>query len=422
MKVPKAFMRDLQVDFVSLVNKGANKQRFAIYKSAEGIAVEAKEAIAKAAETVKVPVNKYGEMEVFYDDYGNPIPIGSSFKEVLQARDTQAQIDQSRWAMEDYFHILKCVLRGVVQDTTQVDKSAAMKKAIDEFKSATVTLFKGLPVEKAAELLNVGGEGMRNSGNQSNAAAPSEVNKANGSGGSVAGISSNPQSEAQNRTSDAQPVVGITKEEAVKLNKADATEMLKKVQSDIEKAGEVAKILQEVLKTGTDQDLGTGRDTVASNGATGTVAPDHAASAAATTPATENVNKAAGSANDAAIGADASATPGPGPAKSGEVNMMGQIQKMFETFATTMTVAMDGKISGAVALLKEDVNKAIESKLNPLAANVQKLEKSAGLSNSDPFDFDTEGEKKRLTVTKSDDQEWAKVTGNLGSLSRSAKR
>lgn len=405
MDKPKWMMEDLEVSFVSLVNKGANKQRFAIYKS--------------DASTENVSKDGCCSVDEYPQPYAPLMP--SSFADAVSAKETEESLKEAKESLDEYFWILKCVMNGIVTDMNISNKTVAMKKAIDEFKSATVDLFKQMSVQKQAEIKLGGGDmGIENNTAPSaDTTVPTGVSK----GAAAGGVSQEPQPPANNRPSGGpDKVEGVTMANGKKMTKAEAiAEIEKKKQSQAEWAAEqkkkeeamkkeaieLAELEQAIAKAGAEAT--TGRDGIASNGAEGTVAPTHGSSVQKDGVAD------VGAANPAAT---------PSQALRQDVSLEGSIGPVVESFKKHFDVSLNGILGTMTDLLKAqklEVEKMINDKVGTIQGQVTTLRKSSGLSNSGDLDFDTESEKKRDEVAKGDDKEWGNVLDGFGSFRR-AKR
>lgn len=412
---PKFFMEDLEVDFISLVDKGANKKKFKIYKRAEGPREEGVGSVQQQ------PLTKNGE---HMDHYGSTaMGYGSSFKGALEAIATQEQLYESKCTLDEYFFLLKMVLQGILNDESKPNKSAEIKKSIEEFKVATLGLFDGLSVQKQAELLGMdglnegsttnaggnagtseGGEGMsqQQAGTASTAQAGDAVAKAAGaSGGGEAGTSSNKQPDGSNRPSgDNAAVEGIGKgKKDPKMMKAEIEQALKE--------GKSAEYLAEMLKAigdGSEGAPATGRDGVSSNGKEATTAPDHVAkeagAAAAQPAAAAPVKK-----DDVGTDAQAQHTPPMG----GDVSLEGKLGALLDKFEQKIEVTLEGKLGAVSELVKG---------LGDRVGKIESVAKMAGVSNADSFDFSV-NEKNRNEVAKSEDAEWGKNLDSTGGFRKS---
>lgn len=418
MKKPKHFMEDMEVEFVSLVDKAANKQKFKIYKADD-------QTENKGAGVQK---NHYGVDEA-QGAVAYLAPMITSFKDALSAKETSENLERSKMMLDEYFWILKCVLKSVVADVEVTNKVAGMKKAIDEFKLATVDLFEQVPVEKQAQIFGIE-EGGSDMNRNVNSAAPTTdaIAKAAGSKGGAAegGASQNAQAEGQNRpTGNPDKIDGVTAAGGKKMTKAELEtevqkkkqmmdEKKKKIDEEMKKAAEELAALEiEVAKAGTDQNASSGRDTVASNGAEGTVAPDHAVA---------GVQKFEG-ANAAAIGAvNPPATPS--QALRQEVSLEGGIGAVVESFKKQIDVSLQGVMGSVTELLKQQEEKLktmIDQRVGGVEKNVTSLRKTAGISNAGIPDFDTSTEKERATVEKGEDGEWSKALDGFGGFRKAKK-
>lgn len=421
-KAKPQFMTDLKVNFVSLVDRGANKRKFAIFKSAEAETIEidengnsGKESSVVVKTTDKKPVEKYGELEVII---ANP---PTSFGEALAAQEAQQKLEISRYTMDEYFYLLRCVLKSIAMSPSIPNKKSAIEKTIDEFRVATTKLFDGLPVAKQAELFNKEGENMATTNGSASAdGAVTEVSKATGSkSAGDSDISQNGQPDAQSRTSQSDDVEGVT---AAAKKKA---EMKKQVETEIEKAKkqledeekayakkkeEMKKSLEslEVKKTEIEKaDMEVKGDGVSTNGVEGTTAPDHKVDAGDV-----KVTKSA-----AELGAENPKIDSPAPAKQDVALSGDQISGIVETFRKQIEVTLEGKLGAMKDMVMKEVGTLIEEKVSSVEKQVTSIQKMGGLSNA--LDFDNESERGRSEVSKSEDKEWSGAMDGFGSIRRS---
>lgn len=425
MTKPQAFMKDLKVDFVSLVDKGANKKRFAMFKSVQG----------KNKDQKKEEVKKM------------PFAMGSSFSDALVAIETEEEMEKSRDLMEEYFFILKTVMRGVLEDDTIENKTSGLKKAITEFRDATTELFTDLTIQKASEILGIGGNDM----SKINTATQVVEKKGSMAGG---GFSSNGVPEAKNRKGDQIDVDGVSKK---KLRKAELEKLIKNENLEMEtvlKGGISSKESRDLMKNGmalvegwevelveiekavgdrTEEAPSTGINTVA-EGVTDETQPQTAAfnevagvaKAETVIEKTETETEAveesapAGEPVEKAIG-DAP-KPTPSVAAKHNVSLDGEaISGMVEKFKKTMEVALDGKLGSMKDLLKTEMEAVIDEKLSGIQKDVSAVTKMAGVSNGVDIDFDNEAEQNRDKIVKEDDALWASELDGFGSLSSKTK-
>ncbi len=369
MVLPKAMMKDLTVNFVSLVDKAANKTRFAIFKSADGEPVSEESAIEKAAEAAKATaVNKNWGDDAFWFSQNYGVPVGASFSDVMNAVTAQQELEKNRWIMEDYFFILRNVLKGIVCDPNQANKAAAIKKATDEFTSATIVLFKTLTVEKAAGMFNDGSPEMKVEGQTPSA------NAATGATADVGAADQPVTTEVQKS------------EEEIKAERET-------IERDI--ASLTAKLQDPALQ------FATGRDGVASNGADGVTA-QVAPAADANAPIAE-VAKA-----DGEVASEA-------PAASPLEEIQKSMTAMLEKFGADLIVTVDSRINAAVEVMKQEVT----TKVTTVEKSMEQIKSAPGVSNAN-LDF-AESEAKRQEVKKGDDSSWAGFTSIGGGMKKNQK-
>lgn len=434
MAKPLAFMKNLEVDFISLVDKGANKQRFQIYKSAD--AGDPK-IVEKGAKNAKKEDEEDEEEVKKYGDYGMGYGLGSSFKGAIQAIETNEQLTQNQYKMDEAFCVLKCVMKGVLDDEGIENKSTGLKDAIEEFKTYVVQLFDGLPVQKASELLNIGGDMSK----KTEAAQASDVEKGKTAKGSANGVSQNGDQGADNRRGDNTSVNGISKKK-YGMKKSLLTEELEKAKKKMDEAkkggwykdkmkkaefdailDEVAVLeeeLEELEKAVGDRSDGapaTGEDTVAKNGEAATAGQANDGATGDTSGAVakgDNVQK------------DVAGVETPTMASAQDMNnkhdvsLEGNVGGIVEQFKKTMEVSLQGVVGQMTDLIK-----GVEAKVSTLEEKVNKSEKVVksamslgGLSNSIDADFEeTEEVKKRKEeLNKSEKDVWGKSTDGFGSL------
>lgn len=436
MKKPIALMRNLDVNFVSLVDKGANKQKFEIFKSEDGKPTEE---------------NKDTNVKKYYDECYEYGSFGSSFQGAMQAIDTQEKLSESRWKMDEGFYILKMVMKGVLEDDTIKDKPSGLEKAIKEFEAYTVNLFKGLPIQKASEMLNLGGD-MKNKGKNEATA----VDKAMGS--KEAGVSANKVPDAQNRKGDNVDVAGVSGKAKMKKsffedklekakkkvkemedkmtskNKDEMSKSLDEVFEEIEWIESEISAIEKAVGDRTEGAPATGEDTVSKNGEEATDGEENSAETGDTsgavakedgqaeteTPSTEVVKDDVGMVTpDTASAQDMN--------NKHDVSLDGKVGGIVEQFKKTMEVSLEGSLKGVTDLIK-----GIQEKVDGLEAKVNKTEETVtkssenfstvtkmhGLSNAFDSDYEESEEvkKNKADLKKSEDELWASGTDSLGSL------
>lgn len=439
---PTAFMQEVDVQFISLVDKGANKQRFAIYKASDD------EGSGENKEEVSMKVKKDCAGDVMSQPL-SPYGAGSSFKGALAAMEAHENLVKSRNLLEEYFFLLKMVLKGVLDDESVKDKSAGIKKAIEEFKQSTVVLFDEMPIEKASEMLtdSKGGESMKVQKDSASASTPT----ADGAGTSAAAqnsggvavakaadnASANGPQDGKNRPSGQDPAVegigkkakkaGLAKEDVELLlaGKKSSMAQMTEQQDDAKKkkkeilAKEVAE-LEEVLKAwgdGSAEAPASGRDQVSSNAPDGTTAQAHPSAAAAEAT---GVNKS--KVTKDALGEIGATNPEVIPAVTAKVGGVdesdGGISKQFESFKKLIEVGLDGALGPVKELLKQqaDAIAELKKKVDQTEGTVASVTKMAGLSNADIHDWDNAHETRRGEVQKTEEHEWSGAIDAFGGL------
>ncbi|GAB1376881.1 hypothetical protein MASR1M48_17330 [Lactococcus petauri] len=432
MSKPVAFMRNLEVDFLSLVDKGANKQRFEIFKAADAASAIVEKGCKTTAKEKADGVKKdYDDMPMI--GYG----MGSSFKGAMQAIETTEQLTENQYKMDEAFCVLKCVMKGVLDDESMQNKSAGLKSAIEEFKTYVVQLFDGLPVQKASELLNIGGDMSK----KVEGAGASDVEKGKTTKGSANGVSQNGDQGADNRRGDTMTVDGVSKKK-FGMKKSILTEALEKAKAkmneakkggfpkdamkkaELDEAIEEVAIIEEELelleKAVGDRSEGapaTGLDTVSGNGDAASAGQDNNGGTGDTSGAV---------AKSDAVKKDVAGieTPDISSAQNQnvkhDVTLEGQVGGIVEQFKKTMEVSLEGVVGTMTNLLKgveEKVSK-LEEKVNKSETVVKSALSMGGLSNSLDADFEESAEvkKRREEVSKSEKDVWGGSTDGFGSL------
>ncbi|MEE8150630.1 MAG: hypothetical protein V3T43_02800 [Nitrosomonadaceae bacterium] len=448
---PTAMMDELDVDFVSLVKQGANKQKFAMFKSDGSPEDEAK----------KKELEKNCAIDVCYSG-----SLGSSFSGAMEAIDTAEKLEESRDSIEESFFVLKMVIKGILDDNEITDKAKALKKAAGEFAGFVGDLFNNISVEKAAEILNLEEE------MGTATATTTEVSKA----GKDGGTSSNGQPEGKNRKAPNTKVKGISKQvtmlkSAIAKATADveglmATDFVGN-QDKITKANENIEALEtqleEVEKAVGDRTDGapaTGEDTVVKNGDEAALGETHQDLATATD--TGDVSGAVAKKKDEdKDGKGKKGEPFGGKKAPPFVKKEGEEEEVpvvkdtvgletptvessqdvtggvasvneetgalnmqsFTSFMNKFEVSLDGKIKAQSDLIKEQGEKIekLEKGSKAGTKRVDSLTKMAGLSNAQDLDFTVDTEEK-VATQKSDDSEWSQVTSGNGSFKLNAAK
>lgn len=441
---PKAMMDELDVDFISLVKQGANKQPFKMFKSNEKTNVE------------KNPLM----------DIAQAPSIGSSFTGAMEAINTAEKLEESRNTLEESFFVLKMVIKGVLEDNEVTDKSKGLKKAAGEFADFVGKLFDGISVQKASEMLNMEDSMKVKKTEDGN----SEVEKA----GKDGGVSSNGQPDGKNRKSPDTKVKGVSKNGMQKMLESAIVKTTEEIEGLMAEdftgnADKIAKAEKnmEALQTELEKAVGdrtegsptTGEDTVTKNGNDANTKETHDDSETADNTgdtsgavakkkgdeeedgkgkpfggkkappfkkkddkevkkedeASESENKdgvekntTVGSTNpDTSSAQDVAGKVGNVNEKNGNLTL-----GAFEKFMQTFKVSLDGKISAQSDLIKNQGEKI--ERLERGHRKVDSLTKMAGLSNAQDLDFTISEEK--VATQKSEDTEWSQATSGNGSL------
>lgn len=451
-KSPKAFMTDTDVKIVSLVDKAANKKRFVIFKAADGgpeedaVIVATEKAAAAPAAT---PVEKDCCL------FEGP----TSFAAAIAAQEAAEALETSRFEMEEYFYTLRCVLKTIVNSPTVADKKSALKRAIDEFGTATTALFAKVPVAKQAELFSEGNP-MTTPSAPAPAAKPTSVAKAGGSG--MSDIADGGQPDGQNRNYTPEAIEQIAKakqrkeaaeREAVELAAKDKEDddafmkkkaEMKKAEDDYAaKKSERDKKKKELEKSAAEAAAIVKGDGISDNGPVQT--PDHslqgggaqvekaaaAAAEAAKSPVQKDNLGALGVTNPTTfqsdpqrlgVGSMPDNTPG-APVENFHsrygVELDGSLGAREQMFFTSVMKGVEKIIDAKLDAVQKAVASEVEKKIAPIEKSQKELtqvSKMAGLSNA--MDFDTSSERERVGVEKSEDKEWAGALDGFGSMRR----
>lgn len=249
-------MTDMDIDFVSLVNKGANKQKVHIYKADES--EEATEPIEKQ-ETQQEPANE--EMSGFFNAVKKFFTgVEKADKKTLSFSDRLLETDltEGMWRIND---ALRSTMRDIIRDDNVKDKKVALKQAIDDF--ATYMKKKVDDATKITkEDANFYAEPIEKAGAKISAAKLKQINDAIASLNAIV-EDAKPKSNEGEGGSEVMKAEDIAKalKEAVEpisksvedlskridsIEKGEVAEVVKEEPSDL--AGDIAKALKEALE------------------------------------------------------------------------------------------------------------------------------------------------------------------------------
>ena len=135
-------LKDVEVQYISLVNKGANKQKLMLYKSADYQPEEEKvvEPVAKGNETILEKVMNAVKGVLVKED-SKP-----SFKASMEKQ----QAWNSLW---DSFYVMRDVLADILWWSDTETPKADIEKELDEFKKFILDTLGTVGVQKSAELM-----------------------------------------------------------------------------------------------------------------------------------------------------------------------------------------------------------------------------------------------------------------------------
>lgn len=139
-------MSDIDVDFLSLVRKGANKQTIQIYK-----ADESENAPEQPTESDKELKGFFSVLKNFF--HGEDVEKAEAAKKIPSFANRMAVVD----IMENMYQVndaLRGTLRDIIGDDGIKDKKAAMTGAIDEFAAYMKEKISTSPIAKSANFYN----------------------------------------------------------------------------------------------------------------------------------------------------------------------------------------------------------------------------------------------------------------------------
>lgn len=134
-KMPR--MKDIDIDFISLVNKGANKQTVKIYKSDKEPVNSNEEEFRGFFNVIKSFFNK-DKQQVKKSEYI------TDFNTLVGEAVMEQRIRDARWALMDS-------LENTLLDSTVTDKATHMANQIDAFKAYIINTVNTVGIQKSLE-------------------------------------------------------------------------------------------------------------------------------------------------------------------------------------------------------------------------------------------------------------------------------
>lgn len=130
-------MKDIDIDFISLVNKGANKQTVKIYKSDKEPVNSNEEEFRGFFNVIKSFFNKE-KQQVKKSEYI------TDFNTLVDEAVMEQRIRDARWALMDS-------LENTLLDSTVTDKATHMANQIDAFKAYIINTVNTVGIQKSLE-------------------------------------------------------------------------------------------------------------------------------------------------------------------------------------------------------------------------------------------------------------------------------
>lgn len=130
-------MKDIDIDFISLVNKGANKQTVKIYKSDKEPVNSNEEEFRGFFNVIKSFFNK-DKQQVKKSEYI------TDFNTLVGEAVMEQRIRDARWALMDS-------LENTLLDSTVTDKATHMANQIDAFKAYIINTVNTVGIQKSLE-------------------------------------------------------------------------------------------------------------------------------------------------------------------------------------------------------------------------------------------------------------------------------
>lgn len=137
-------MTDMDINFISLVKKGANKQKIQIYKSDDYKEPETKSSDDEVKGFFNVVKSFFsGKSAIQKSD--NPKPP-TDFAGAIAAQDVSDNLDNARWT-------LRTVMYNILADDTITDKKTQIGMQIDAFKDYVLNQLDQVGIKKCADQL-----------------------------------------------------------------------------------------------------------------------------------------------------------------------------------------------------------------------------------------------------------------------------
>lgn len=137
-------LRDVDVQFISLVDKGANGRQFKIFKSAEAPEPSDDHEIRSFFELIKRFFKGESAEKAESESSGEAL---MSFSALIGQREMRQDLDEARWLLRD---VMEAILRSEA-----VNKAELVAKAIDEFKAYVVDRIQRIGIAKALKEISV---------------------------------------------------------------------------------------------------------------------------------------------------------------------------------------------------------------------------------------------------------------------------
>ncbi|WHH59160.1 hypothetical protein [Petroclostridium sp. X23] len=279
-------MTDVDINFISLVKKGANKQKIQIYKSDDYEEPET-EPVQKEEDELK---GFFNVMKSFFTGK-KEIAKAEAAKSISFAdRMAVSEITDGLWRVND---TLSSTLRDILRDDTVPDKQAAMNTAIDEYAAymknkiknvgkkvakADEDFFMAEPVAKAGKKVSTARLTSIKNAIQSLQSIVSEVETEEGDGEvkkeeiveivksavteSVKPINERLDKIEKGDPADEQPAAEVKKEDIAEIVKSAVSESLKPIQERLT----VVEKSRGISKADDDSDAGKGEEVKKSEG------------------------------------------------------------------------------------------------------------------------------------------------------------
>lgn len=135
-------LRDVDVQFVSLVDKGANGRQFRIFKSEDGPGAsgEERDEVRSFFEVIKRFFVGEGVVKAEGDQGGKALP---SFAALIGQREMREDLAEARWLLSD---VIEAILASDAANKTDL-----VAKAIDEYKTYVLGRIQQVGISKALE-------------------------------------------------------------------------------------------------------------------------------------------------------------------------------------------------------------------------------------------------------------------------------